>query len=458
MASPTQSPPRDSPYYQRLRAKRVDPVALTERKTRILDREGVLDQEALTGDYIKTLRSNIAASAKSDRIGKARQVGEWVSILKDAGQLETKADYADLEHSYSHLQKCEQLALAPRMEELLAQKHPKSAMACYMLIAYDSRTMLYNHDREVFDAIRSKPWFDAEVTPGQIETAIWKYKRKEFDIATGTVPENFLDTVTGGDCFELTGQLPDNSIDGVITSPPYGIQRKDQYPSVRTDKYHLWFAEYMRILKPKMKDTGSVLVVLGSSVKNGKQDHYIWHTLLKVCDEGWVNPLECVIIRRDKVVGGSNERPRSKYEHVLWFCKTTHPEINMLACGKYSVRLGAQHGKKRKPWNPHDSEGFAEGIARVGNVIDIDNVVIDASGCKTDRTTVDHSAKMVPQLAEYLILTHTKPGDVVLDPFAGTGTTLLNLRKHGRHYVGFEIMQENVDLIIDRLANDTRYR
>jgi DNA modification methylase len=84
---------------------------------------------------------------------------------------------------------------------------------------------------------------------------------------------------------------------------------------------------------------------------------------------------------------------------------------------------------------------------------DITNAVIDITGCKTETTKVDHSAKMVPQLAEYLIRTHTQPGDVILDPFAGTGTTLLEARRLGRHFVGFEILQQNVDMIIDRLAH-----
>ena len=91
-----------------------------------------------------------------------------------------------------------------------------------------------------------------------------------------------------GDCFDILKQLEDNSIDLIVTSPPYADQRKDTYGGVHPDKYVDWFLpitnELLRVLKP----TGSFILNIKEKTVDGERHTYVIDLILNMRKQGWL--------------------------------------------------------------------------------------------------------------------------------------------------------------------------
>jgi site-specific DNA-methyltransferase (adenine-specific) len=263
--------------------------------------------------------------------------------------------------------------------------------------------------------------------------------------------ETRLGEVHWGDCLDLIKLIPDDSIDVVFTSPPYAMQRSEDYQSVSEKDYPRWFGDVMDALWPKLKENGSVVIIIESRVRDGKESSYVNHTIDVVCDGNPARPWNwCQRIIWDKVNAapvGSSQRAMKTIADVVWFSKSTHPHVDLTACGTPTNRKGNVGSNK------HDygqSNGHETGIARIKDIIAINAADVDRD--------VPHTALMPPELARWAIRTFCPPGGTVLDPFAGAGTTLLVARQEKRQFIGIEIEKKYVELIRDRLKNDVRYR
>ena len=148
---------------------------------------------------------------------------------------------------------------------------------------------------------------------------------------------------------------------------------------------------------------------------------------------GWIENEELIWYKPQADPRGSIYRPRRSFENLLWFSKSKNPFVNLKAAGRLSGSIGGFGGAKRK-----------SGIARVTDVF-IAGVGENARGVK-------HPAKFPPTLVEQLLHTFTEKEDGVLDPFAGSGTTLFVTRFMKRKPFGIEIMQKYVDVIRSREA------
>jgi DNA modification methylase len=232
-----------------------------------------------------------------------------------------------------------------------------------------------------------------------------------------STPKNEILT---GNCLELIGQLDDNSVNAVVTSPPYATQRQTQYASVSEADYPAWFTSIMTALKPKMTPDGSVLVVIRANVANGTLSDYVLRTRLQVREAGWVEVEELIWLKPDAPPLGSLQRPRRLWENILWFSPTNKPYVDLKACGNpNSKRVGFQ-GSTRfglGDFISGVSKGVEKGTSKttdvfLANVADIDKGVM-------------HPAMYPVNLCAQMIQTFSKEGDLILDPFAGSGSTLL---------------------------------
>jgi DNA modification methylase len=132
--------------------------------------------------------------------------------------------------------------------------------------------------------------------------------------------------------------------------------------------------------------------------------------------------------KMDRLALGHREWPRHCYEEILWFSRTSKPFCDPWAAGTSSKRIGANN-YGHSAWTPGKTP--RSGIARVTDVI-----VAPVGG---NEKGIDHPAQFPMALVEPLIKTFCPPGGTVLDPFAGSGTTLLAAANHGRQWYGFEI-------------------
>jgi hypothetical protein len=140
-------------------------------------------------------------------------------------------------------------------------------------------------------------------------------------------------------------------------------------------------------------------------------------------------------------------RPRRAWESILWFSRCPQPYADLKACGKESNQLGFYgsvrfaEGDARQPCL--ESMGRVNGVARITDVI-----IANVGGIEPG---LDHPAMFPISLAEQLVKTFSQQGDLVLDPFCGTGQTLLAAKECGRRYLGIEREEKYVKIALERL-------
>ena len=252
-----------------------------------------------------------------------------------------------------------------------------------------------------------------------------------------------------GDCLNLIPQIADDSVQLVLTSPPYAEQRKGHYKGVSESKFPEWVVSWMEPIWDKLTDDGSVLIVIRPHLKNGVLSDYVLRTRLALREDGWFENEELIWLKPDATPLGSTKRPRRTWESVLWFSKTSQPHCDTFACGRdsdrigfgASVRFGTGNGKP-----VHSGQNFeiGSGKARCNDVF-----VAPVGG---NPRWNDHPAVFPESLADQLIMTFSREGDLVVDPFVGSGTTCASAKKLGRDFRGFDISKKYVKLTLDRLS------
>jgi DNA modification methylase len=236
--------------------------------------------------------------------------------------------------------------------------------------------------------------------------------------------------VTHGDCIEGMAGLPAGSVDAVVTSPPYAMQRKNQYGGVAEAEYPDWSVRWMRALRPALAESGSVLINIREHIRNGEMSDYVHRTRMALRDDGWFEWDELVWVKTTSAPIGHPSRPRRAWERVLWFGKSRQGYADPKANGKRSELVGRTGGTK------YQNATTTTGQAKVGTARCSDVVTTSPS-----RTGI-HPAAFPTDLAAWMVGLASPRGGTVLDPFAGSGTTALACVNRGRKFVGFEINKE----------------
>jgi len=253
-------------------------------------------------------------------------------------------------------------------------------------------------------------------------------------------------TLLPGDCLEQIPLLKDRSIQAVITSPPYAMQRKRQYGGVLEKDYPKWMVCVFNAIKPKLTKDGSILVNIRSHVKDGAVSDYVLNTRLALREAGFSENEELIWYKPEAGPLGSVMRPRRAWEQILWFSTCKNPFVDLKAAGRVSKNIGFSRTKKATE-DYSDLYGGGTGNRRLG-IARIEDVF--AVPISDNSKRVKHPAAFPPALVERLVLSFTKKGDTILDPFAGSGTTVFVARFLKRHAIGIEKEPEFVDLIRER--------
>ncbi len=220
-----------------------------------------------------------------------------------------------------------------------------------------------------------------------------------------------LDRVYLGDCLELMQEMPDESVDLILTDPPFGITKNRWDVPVPFDR--MW-GSFSRVTKDS-----SPMVIFGippfSSqliVSNPKMYRYtwIWDKRLPV---GFLN---------------ANRAPLRRYETISVFSRKGAAYYPQMTLGK--------------PYRRHRRTSSQGNYGEHGPNITASNGtryptdIIEAYPHR--RVRGGHPTQKPIDLLEYLISTYTQPGDIVLDPFLGSGATAIACLRTGRHFVGIE--------------------
>jgi len=253
-----------------------------------------------------------------------------------------------------------------------------------------------------------------------------------------------------GDCKEKLQLLDENLVDLIVTSPPYADQRKDTYGGIRPDKYVEWFIpitdQLLRVLKP----TGTFILNIKEKVVDGERSTYVMELILEMRKQGWLWTEEFIWHKKNSYPGKWPNRFRDSWERLLQFNKdrkfNMYQEEVMVPMGEWAKTRLKNLSMTDKIRDPSKvGSGFGKNIS---NWLEREkayptNVLHLATECSNK----NHSAAFPEELPEWFIKLFTREYDTVLDPFMGSGTTIMVANRMKRHAIGIDIVPEYYKMV-----------
>ena len=274
------------------------------------------------------------------------------------------------------------------------------------------------------------------------------------------------------DAREILSELPSNSVDLIVTSPPYALHFKKEYGNVDKSGYVEWFLGFAREMRRVLKEEGSFVLNIGGSYNQGTPTRSLYHFKLLVAlveeigfhlaqECFWYNPAkmpapaEWVNVRRVRI--------KDSVEYIWWLAKSPHPKANnrnvLQAYSPDMIRLN-QRGVRAtvRPSGHNIKKGFSaidsggsippnlvettpsepDNILRMGNNAANDSYT---QRCKAAGIKI-HPARFPAALPEFFIRLLTDEGDLVVDPFAGSNTTGAVAEKLTRRWIAVDTVEE----------------
>ncbi|MBE2256418.1 MAG: site-specific DNA-methyltransferase [Ignavibacteria bacterium] len=257
-----------------------------------------------------------------------------------------------------------------------------------------------------------------------------------------------------GDSKEELKLIPDNSVDLIVTSPPYADQRKNTYGGISADKYVEWFLPISKQLLRVLKTTGTFILNIKEKVVDGERSTYVMELILEMRKQGWLWTEEFIWHKKNSYPGKWPNRFRDSWERLLQFNKdrkfNMYQEEVMVPMGDWAkTRLKKLSETDKVRDNSKVGSGFGKNIS---NWVDREkafpsNVLHLATECNNK----NHSAAFPEELPEWFIKLFTKENDTVLDPFMGSGTTLVVANRMRRNSIGIDIVPEYYEMVKKQL-------
>lgn len=263
-----------------------------------------------------------------------------------------------------------------------------------------------------------------------------------------------------GDSKKELKKLLDNSVDLIVTSPPYADQRKSTYGGIHPDKYVEWFLPISEQLLRVLKPSGTFILNIKEKVVNGERSTYVMELIIAMRKQGWFWTEEFMWHKKNCYPGKWPNRFRDSWERLLQFNKQKHfkmyQEEVMVPMGDWAkARLKNLSDTDKTRDNSKVGSGFGKNIS---NWVERDkayptNVLHLATECNNK----NHSAAFPEELPEWFIKLFTKERDMVLDPFMGSGTTLSVANRMKRNSIGIDIVPEYYKMVKAQLNSTDLY-
>ncbi len=264
-----------------------------------------------------------------------------------------------------------------------------------------------------------------------------------------------------GDCEDILKNFPDNCIDLIITSPPYADNRKNTYGGIPVSEYVSWFlpktTEFLRVLKP----TGTFILNIKEKIVNSERSTYVLELILEMRKQGWLWTEEFIWHKKNCYPGKWPNRFRDAWERCLQFNKyrkfAMYQDAVKIPIGNWAnSRLKNLSETDMVRDETKNNSGFGKRIANwVGKeTVYPTNVLHLATECANK----SHSAAFPYALPEWFIKLFTVEGNIVLDPFIGSGTTAIAANDLGRFYIGIDKESSYCDIAEQALNTQLNWR
>ena len=248
--------------------------------------------------------------------------------------------------------------------------------------------------------------------------------------------DKYLNKITCGDNCTLIKDLPNDCIDLTVTSPPYDNLRE-------YNGYSFDFETLAKELYRVTKQGGVIVWIVSDATVNGSETGTSFRQALFFKEVGF-NLHDTMIWAKDTMTFPDNTRYVNSLEYMFVLSKGTPKTFNPIR-DKENKWSGTQvHGTSRG----QDGKIFRKSNDKKTDVAELGCRlnVWQQSGVRSSNERFGHPAPFPEKLVKDHIVSWSNEGDVVLDPFMGSGTTAFCARQLNRRYIGFEISQEYVDM------------
>jgi len=257
------------------------------------------------------------------------------------------------------------------------------------------------------------------------------------------------------DCLEGMRRIDEKSIDLVLTSPPYADMKKyENSNGTHPDEYVSWFIPRIKEISRVLKDSGSFILNINDKVdENGFRHPYVFNLISEIYKQTDLKLYERLFWNKGKYLPNSR-RFGDKVEYVFWFVKTKNFTFNLdqmrvpydpKSIKRMEYKLKKRHSRtfenqdasEYKDWEPNSLGALPSTLVTIGS--------------ESKRISEHHVAVYPEKLVEYFIKGATNEGDLVLDPFMGSGTTAVVCEKLKRNWIGFDLSKLYIDEAIERI-------
>ncbi len=262
------------------------------------------------------------------------------------------------------------------------------------------------------------------------------------------------------DCLNALKSLQDNSVNLIVTSPPYADQRSSTYGGIKPDEYVEWFLPISQELLRVLKSDGTFILNIKEKIMQGERHTYVMELIIEMRKQGWLWTEEFIWHKKNCFPGKWPNRFRDAWERLLQFNKekkfNMYQEEIMVPMGDWAkTRLKNLSETDKRRDNSKVGSGFGKNVSKwVGRDMAYPTNVLNLA---TETGNKKHSAVFPKSLPEWFIKLFTQSGDTVLDPFLGSGTTSIAANELGRNSIGIEILPEYFELAVKNYQDKTNH-
>lgn len=250
--------------------------------------------------------------------------------------------------------------------------------------------------------------------------------------------DNLIDEIICGDIFDVSSFLPTDFVDLLILDPPYNLTKKfanGNFKKTSPKKYSAWFESWFKLLLPSLKKTATVYICC---------DWYSSQAIFEIISK-YLNIRNRITWEREKGRGAKKNWKNSLED--IWFATVSDDYIFNSEAVKLKRQVKAPY--KDNSGKPKDWKTESNGQFRLTGASNLWTDITIPFWSMAENT--DHPTQKPEKLLAKLILASSNDGDIVLDPFAGSGSSLVTAKKLNRHYLGIELDKYYCRLCVKRL-------
>ena len=254
-----------------------------------------------------------------------------------------------------------------------------------------------------------------------------------------------MNVLKKGDCIELIKEVPDNSIDLVITSPPYDeLRNYNNTLSWDFDKFNQIAVELYRVLKKG----GVIIWVVGDQTKNGSETGTSFKQALYFKEIGF-NLYDTMIYRKLNYMPLTHRRYEQEFEYMFCLTKGKPKTFNPI---KTPCKYAGTETWGKSSFYKTDNDNLTQINKKIINNTKIKGNIFEYRTGSTQTKKIRHPAVFPLNLAKDQIISWTNECYVILDPFMGSGTTGVACTELKRNFIGFEIVDKYFDIAKERIS------